>query len=95
MLSQKKLEVRDRDFFKHPFTREEIENLLQGRPPSEMFNFRSPRFKKIGADKDSLGDEALIGLKLQEPRLIRRPVVRIGRKVFFGADSRFLGEMLK
>jgi arsenate reductase-like glutaredoxin family protein len=68
---------------------------LQGRPASEMFNFRSPSFKKIGVDRNKLGDSDLIKLMLQEPRLIRRPLVRIGEEVYFGADSKVLAELLK
>jgi arsenate reductase-like glutaredoxin family protein len=32
---------------------------------------------------------------LKEPRLIRRPVVRIGKNVYFGAVSKFLADVLK
>jgi arsenate reductase-like glutaredoxin family protein len=60
-----------------------------------MFNFRSPSFKKIGVDRNRLGDSDLIKLMLQEPRLIRRPLVRIGEEVYFGADSKVLAELLK
>jgi len=60
-----------------------------------MFNFRSPSFKKGGVDRNKLGDSDLIKLMLQEPRLIRRPLVRIGEDVYFGADSRVLAELLK
>jgi len=31
---------------------------------------------------------------LQEPRLVRRPVVRIGDRVHFGADSKALEKLL-
>ena len=68
---------------------------MQGRSASEMFNFRSPSFKKVGVDRNKLGDSDLIKLMLQEPRLIRRPLVRIGEDVYFGADSRVLAELLK
>ena len=68
---------------------------MQGRSASEMFNFRSPSFKKVGVDRNKLGDSDLIKLMLQEPRLIRRPSVRIGKDVYFGADSRVLAELLK
>lgn len=83
----------ERDFFKNPFTRSEIESLLQGRSASEMFNFRSPSFKKIGVDRSKLGDEDLITLMLREPRLIRRPLLRIGKNVYFGVDSRALAAL--
>lgn len=68
---------------------------MQGRSASEIFNFRSPSFKKVGVDRNNLGDSDLIKLMLQEPRLIRRPLVRIGEDVYFGADSRVLAELLK
>lgn len=91
---QKKIEINDRDFFKTPFTRREIENLLQGRPVSEMFNFRSPSFKKLGVDRSTLSDENLMAFMLKEPRFVRRPVVRIGGDVYFGADSKALATIL-
>jgi arsenate reductase len=90
---QKQREISERDFFKNPFTRAEIEKLLQGKPASDMFNFRSPSFKKAGLERDNLSNNDLIELMLKEPRLIRRPVVRIGEKVYFGADSRFLASI--
>ena len=60
-----------------------------------MFNFRSPSFKKIGVDRNLLSDNDLIKLMLNEPRLIRRPLVRIDEEVFFSADSKVLAELLK
>ena len=91
---QKSAQINDRDFFKNSFTRSEIENLLQGKPAVDMFNFRSPSFKKLHLDREKLFDNDLIELMLKEPRLIRRPVVRIGRKVYFGATSAFLADLL-
>lgn len=88
------MEVNERDFFKEPFTREEIKALLQGKVASEMFSFKSPSFKALGLDQAKLKDNDLINLMLKEPRLIRRPVVKIGKNVYFGADSKVLGEIL-
>jgi arsenate reductase-like glutaredoxin family protein len=84
------VEFNERDFFKNPFTRAEIEELLQGNPASEMFNFRSPSFKQMGLERNTLTDKELIDLMLKEPRLVRRPVVRIGGKVYFSADRSIL-----
>lgn len=55
-----------------------------------MFNFRSPSFKQLGLEKEKLTDKGIIDLILKEPRLVRRPVVRIGDKVYSGADRKFL-----
>lgn len=86
--------INERDFFKNPFSRAEIEELLQGNPASEMFNFRSPSLKQLGLEKDKLGDGELIGLMLREPRLVRRPVVRIGDRVYFGANASVLEKLI-
>jgi arsenate reductase/regulatory protein spx len=84
----------DRDFFKEPFTREEIKALLQGKLASDMFSFKSPSFKALELDQTKLKDNDLINLMLKEPRLIRRPVVKIGKNVYFGADSKILEEII-
>jgi arsenate reductase-like glutaredoxin family protein len=84
------VEIKEHDFFKNPFNQSEIEELLQGKPASDMFNFRSPSFKKLGQDRDKLSDKDLVDLMLKEPRLIRRPVVRINGKVYFSADRSVL-----
>jgi arsenate reductase-like glutaredoxin family protein len=91
---QKNVEFNERDFFKNPFTRAEIEELLQGKPASEMFNFRSPSFKQLGLERDTLSDKELVDLMLKEPRLVRRPVVRIGDRVYFSADRTVLENVM-
>ena len=91
---QKKVQFNDRDFFKNPFSRPEIENLLQDKPAADMFNFRSPSFKKLDLDREKLSENELLELMLKEPRLIRRPVVKIGRKVYFGATGAVLSELI-
>jgi arsenate reductase-like glutaredoxin family protein len=88
------VEINERDFFKTPFTREEIKALLQGKPATDMFSFRSPSFKALGLDQAKLSDNDLINLMLKEPRLIRRPIVKIGKSVYFGADSKVLAEIM-
>jgi len=68
--------------------------LLQDKPASEMFNFRSPSFKKLGLNKEKLDNDDLIELMLKEPRLVRRPVVRIDGKVYFSADKTVLEDLI-
>jgi arsenate reductase (glutaredoxin) len=59
-----------------------------------MFNPRSPSVKSMGLEPAKLSYDKAIDLMLQEPRLIRRPVVRIGGKVYYGADSKVLEKLL-
>lgn len=87
------MEINSRDFFKAPFTAEEIKALLNGQPAAEIFNFRSPSYKALGLDAARLNSDDLIKLMLKEPRLIRRPVVKMGGNTYFGADSKMLAEL--
>jgi arsenate reductase-like glutaredoxin family protein len=60
-----------------------------------MFNFKSPSFKKLGLERDKLIDKELIDLMVKEPRLVRRPVVRIDGKVYFSADRSVLEGLIR
>jgi arsenate reductase-like glutaredoxin family protein len=49
---------------------------------------------ELGWNRQKLGNDEMIGLLLQEPRLGRRPVVRIGDEVYFGADIKVLEKLI-
>jgi len=68
--------------------------LIKGKSPSEMFNFRSPGFKQLGLEREKLSDSELIEFMLKEPRLIRRPVIRFAGQVYFGADKSVLASLI-
>ena len=87
--------MEERDIFKEPLSRPEIEGLIKGSTAAEMFNFRSPSFRKLGLDRDKLSEDDLIKLMLKEPRFIKRPVVRAGDKVYYGANVAKLEEILQ
>jgi arsenate reductase-like glutaredoxin family protein len=44
--------MEERDIFKEPLSRPEIEGLVEGNTAAEMFNFRSPSFRKLGLDRE-------------------------------------------
>ncbi len=50
----------------------------------EFFSTKSPSVKKLGLDVDALSDSEMRRLMLEEPRLLRRPVLKMGRKVLVG-----------
>ena len=79
---QNEIPFDQRDFFKKPFSRQEIEKLLKGRPAMEMFNPRSPAVKKLDREPELFTDDELIDLMAAEPRLVRRPVVKIDGTVW-------------
>ena len=93
-LSQKGVELDERDFFRDRFSADELRHLMGHRAPSEIFSWKSPSFRKMGLDREVLDDDRLIAMMLDEPRLIRRPLVQVGGQLVIGADLRSLSEAL-
>ena len=86
---QNGITVAERDYFKEPFTEQELSGLVAeaGEPGvSAMFASRSPSLKKLGLTAAELSDDRKFSLMLEEPRLVRRPLVRLGDRLLIGAS---------
>jgi|TARA_Y100000310_G_C20074487_1_gene530931 arsenate reductase/regulatory protein spx len=83
---------RERDIFQEPLHEIELRELIRTSKPASVFSWRSPSFKKLGLDPEDLEEDDLIRLMLKEPRLIRRPLIRVADKLFIGAK---LDELLE
>ena len=97
LLVQNGLSVSERDYFKEPFTEDELRELIAevGEPGvTAMFASRSPSLKKMGLDPAELSDERKVSLMLEEPRLVRRPIVRLGDRLIIGASVKVITEAL-
>ena len=75
------MELEARDFFRDRFSEDELRRLLGGRPASEFFSWASPSFRKLGLERESLDEDQLIAMMLDEPRLIRRPLIVVDGEV--------------
>ena len=93
-LSQAGYKLLKRDFFKDPFSEDGLIGIIGSRNPEDFFSFRSPSFRKLQLDRDNLNQGDLVGLMLQEPRLIRRPLISGKGKLFVGTDKKALAELL-
>lgn len=76
-LTEASLEFQAREFFKERFTREELLELLEssGLKPDDILSKRSNPYKEMNLANRDLSEDELIDLMLNEPRLIRRPIV--------------------
>ena len=92
-LSQWGVELDERDFFQNQFTEAELRELLGETPASAVFSYRSPSVKKMGLKADELSEDDLIRLMLEEPRLIRRPLIKVGDRVLVGTDKKAMLEV--
>jgi len=68
--------------------------LLGGESPSALFNLRSVTFRKSGIDPESLTEERMLELLVEEPRYWKRPVAVVEGKVMAGAKAKQLGAAL-
>ena len=95
MLLQKGLELVGRDFFKEPFTEAEVRGLASEVGISQLFAWRSPSLKQKGMAGRELSEEEMVALMLQEPRLVRRPLVRIGGRLLVGTSLKAIEAALE
>ena len=93
-LHENNIEFEERDFFKDRFDADELRGLLSGVSVSNAFAWNSPSFKDLGLTASDLDDAKLLDLMLQEPRLIRRPLVSVEARLVIGASQRALEEAL-
>ena len=84
---QNGLEVTDRDFFKETFSESEIRELAAMAGTENIFARRSPSLKKLSLADKALSDDEMVNLMLQEPKLIRRPLIKVGGKLMVGGGT--------
>lgn len=84
---QNGLEVTDRDFFKETFSESEIRELAAMAGTENIFARRSPSLKKLSPVDKELSDDEMVNLMLQEPKLIRRPLIKVGGKLMVGGGT--------
>jgi len=89
LLLRKGVALEERDFFKEPLTEAEIRALVAAAGGiSDLFARRSPSLKQIGLAGQELREGEMLELMLKEPRLIRRPLVRVGDRLIVGASEK-------
>ena len=88
MLSQADVPIQEHDYFREPFNEESLRSLLAGRPAADIFSWRSPTARKLGLAqrKSELSDDELIRLMVEEPNLIKRPLLVVGGELIAGFD---------
>ena len=87
MLLQKGLEVTDRDFFNETLSESEVRHLAAMVGTENIFARRSPSLKKLGLADKELSDDEMVNLMLQEPKLVRRPLLKVGDKLMVGGGN--------
>ena len=82
----------ERDFFKDEFSEEELRELLGDTPPTDIFSWRSPSARPLKLDREEVSADELTRLMAEQPRLIRRPLIHTGDRLFVGTDKEAMAE---
>ena len=95
------VELAERDIFDEPLSAEEIGGLAAGQSISTLFSWKSPSlwkspsFRRLGLAREDLTDRDMLHLMFSEPRLIRRPLIRVGDELIVGFDEERLHKALR
>jgi Spx/MgsR family transcriptional regulator len=87
------VELVKHDLAKERPSRELLERLIDEDHLADFVNTRSPAYKERGLDVNKLTKKQAIDLMLEEPNLMRRPLLLSGRKALFGFDADKYGEL--
>ncbi len=86
--------MEERDYFKEPFSEAEIKELAVLAGTEQIFARRSPSLKQMGLASQDLTEDEMVNLMLQEPKLVRRPLIRVGDQVFAGGSGSVLDSVV-
>jgi arsenate reductase-like glutaredoxin family protein len=78
------LEVTERDFFKEPFTIDELSKLIGDRPIAEFISTRAKAYPATGWGNKPPTKKQAIAAMIKEPTLLRRPILVMGKRFIIG-----------
>ena len=97
MLEEQGVAFQRRDYFREPFTRAELADLLQraSLTPRDVLSTRSRAYKQLDVASRDLDDDELLNLMLAEPTLLKRPIVIHGERHVVGFSKPQLEELAR
>lgn len=91
---QNELQITERDYFKEPLTEDEVREMAALAGIDQIFARRSPSLKQMGLTGQDLSEDEMVRLMLQEPKLVRRPMMRVGDQLFVGGGAAVLDSVV-
>lgn len=88
-LEEHGLEYEEQNIFHDPLTKEEIKEILMltDEGTEEIISYRSQAYKNLDVDFDTLSMTELLNLFIEEPSLIRRPIIMDDRRLQIGYNE--------
>lgn len=96
VLKDADVEYEKREYFKDRFTVDELRSLLAsvGLTASDVISKRSRVYKERNLEKANLSDDEILELMVEEPTLLRRPIVINDGKVVVGHNEAKLHDLI-
>ncbi len=83
-----------RSLLTEPWTREQLAPYFTGLPVAQWFNRSAPRITSGEIVPELVDEESAWKLLLQEPLLIRRPLIQIGEHYLVGFEEERVNQLL-
>ena len=83
-MQEKQADIEVRDYFKDSFTAAELSKLIGTRPISDFISTRAKSYKESGWDKKPPTKKQAIAAMIEDPTLLRRPILIKGSRILIG-----------
>ena len=96
VLRESGIDYERREYFKDRFTKEELRDLLtsHGLTIEDVISTRSTPYKQHDLANRELSDDEILDLMIEDPRLLRRPIITSGDMVVIGHNAVKLQELI-
>jgi len=88
-LEEHNLEFEEKNIYHEPLTKEELKEILMltDEGTEEIISYRSEAYKNLTVDLDTLSINELLDLFIEEPSLVRRPIIMDDRRLQIGFND--------
>ncbi len=88
-LDEQGLEYSEKNIYHEPLTKDEIKEILMltDEGTEEIISYRSQAYKKLESDINKLTMSELLDLLIEQPSLIRRPIIMDDRRLQIGYNE--------
>ncbi len=83
-------QVEARNLLQEHWTKERLRWFFGHRPVSQWFNRTAPKVKSGEINPEQIDEETALNLMLEEPLLIRRPLIQVGYRGEVGFDTQVI-----
>jgi len=84
------------NYYLQPLTRKKLTDLIgkMKLKPRELLRKSEPVYKELGLGEDKFSDSELIGLMIEHPDLLQRPIVERGDRAVLGRPTENVKSLL-